>query len=101
MDIVNVIQTAQRPLIGIVGLVMIILVAMWSLKSLKSAAAPAEEVAPTIALPRTAPAGQAGYMPGAPTPVVLPTNTMRDRVNSTIEQQPEVAARVVRAWLKD
>jgi flagellar biosynthesis/type III secretory pathway M-ring protein FliF/YscJ len=47
------------------------------------------------------PAGQAGYMPGAPSPVILPTNTMRDRVNSTIEQQPDVAARVVRAWLKD
>ena len=34
-------------------------------------------------------------------PVVMPTNTMRDRVNSTIEQQPDVAARVVRAWLKE
>ena len=38
---------------------------------------------------------------GAPMPVMMPTNTMRDRVSSTIEQQPEVAARVVRAWLKD
>jgi len=101
MDIVNVIQTAQRPLIGIVGLVMIILVAMWSLKSLKSGGAQSDEAAPTIALPRSMPAGQAGYMPGAPAPVILPTNTMRDRVNSTIEQQPDVAARVVRAWLKD
>jgi flagellar biosynthesis/type III secretory pathway M-ring protein FliF/YscJ len=26
---------------------------------------------------------------------------MRDKVNSTIEQQPDVAARVVRAWLKE
>jgi flagellar biosynthesis/type III secretory pathway M-ring protein FliF/YscJ len=34
-------------------------------------------------------------------PVVMPTNTMRDKVNSTIEQQPDVAARVVRAWLKE
>jgi flagellar M-ring protein FliF len=101
MDIVNVIQTAQRPLLGIVGLVMIIIVAMISLKSLKSAAAPAAETGPTIALPRTAAGGQAGYMPGTAAPVVLPQNTMRDRVSSTIEQQPEVAARVVRAWLKD
>jgi hypothetical protein len=34
-------------------------------------------------------------------PVMLPTNTMRDKVNNTIEQQPDVAARVVRAWLKE
>jgi len=102
MDIVNVIQTAQRPLLGFVGLVMIILVAMWSLKSLKSSGAQSDEAAaPTIALPRSMPTGQAGYMAGAPAPVILPTNTMRDRVNSTIEQQPDVAARVVRAWLKD
>ena len=102
MDIVNVIQTAQRPLLGFVGLVMIILVAMWSLKSLKSSGAQSDEAAaPTIALPRSMPTGQAGYMAGVPAPVILPTNTMRDRVNSTIEQQPDVAARVVRAWLKD
>jgi flagellar M-ring protein FliF len=101
MDIVNVIQTAQRPLIGIVGLVMIIIVAMLSLKSLKGGSASNEESTPTIALPRSGAMGQPGYMPGAPAPVALPQNTMRDRVNSTIEQQPDVAARVVRAWLKD
>jgi flagellar M-ring protein FliF len=102
MDIVNVIQTAQRPLIGIVGLVMIIIVAMLSLKTLKPATTQTDEGVPTIALPRTAQSvGQPGYMPGAAAPVALPVNTMRDRVNSTIEQQPDVAARVVRAWLKD
>jgi len=100
-DIINVIQTAQRPLLGVLGLVMIILVAMFSLRSLKSASAAQAEAAPTIALPRGASIGQPGYIPGAPAPVILPQNTMRDRVNSTIEQQPEVAARVVRAWLKD
>ena len=40
-------------------------------------------------------------LPAAPMQVAMPTNTMRDRVNSTIEQQPDVAARVVRAWLKE
>ena len=56
--------------------------------------------AATIALPRGAGA-QPAFAGGQPMPVQLPQNTMRDRVNSTIEQQPEVAARVVRAWLKD
>jgi flagellar M-ring protein FliF len=99
-DVVNLIQTAQRPLLGILGLVMIILVAMFSLKSLKSSGASATEGQPTISLPRGHGA-QPAFAAGQPMPVVLPQNTMRDRVNSTIEQQPEVAARVVRAWLKD
>ena len=99
-DIVNIMQTAQRPLLGVIGLALIIVVALISLKSLKSAGATAE-ANPTIALKRADGNTQPGLNPGVPMPVMMPTNTMRDRVSSTIEQQPEVAARVVRAWLKD
>jgi flagellar M-ring protein FliF len=99
-DFVSVIQTAQRPLLGILGLVMIIVVALLSLKALKGAGASAGESQPTITLPRGV-AGQPGLAGAQPMPVMMPQNTMRDRVNSTIEQQPDVAARVVRAWLKD
>jgi flagellar biosynthesis/type III secretory pathway M-ring protein FliF/YscJ len=45
--------------------------------------------------------GQLALQPAAPMPMMMPQNTIRDRVNSTIEQQPDVAARVVRAWLKE
>jgi len=99
-DIVNIMQTAQRPLLGVLGLALIIVVALISLKSLKSAGATAE-ANPTIALKRADGNTHPGLTPGVPTPVMMPTNTMRDRVSSTIEQQPDVAARVVRAWLKD
>ncbi len=99
-DIVNIMQTAQRPLLGVLGLALIIVVALISLKSLKSAGATAE-ANPTIALKRADGNTHPGLNPGTPMPVMMPTNTMRDRVSSTIEQQPEVAARVVRAWLKD
>jgi hypothetical protein len=34
-------------------------------------------------------------------PLVMPTNTMRDKANSSIEQQPDAAVRVVRAWLRE
>ena len=100
-DIVNILQTAQRPLLGIVGLVLIIIVALISLKSLKGGGAAGSQQ-PTIALQR-ADGGHAhpGLNSGPPMPVLMPTNTIRDRVSSTIEQQPDVAARVVRAWLKD
>jgi flagellar biosynthesis/type III secretory pathway M-ring protein FliF/YscJ len=31
----------------------------------------------------------------------MPTNTMRDKIQGAIEAQPDTAARVVRAWLKE
>jgi hypothetical protein len=34
-------------------------------------------------------------------PLVMPTNTMRDKIQGAIEERPEAAARVVRAWLKE
>jgi flagellar M-ring protein FliF len=102
-DVVRVMQTAQRPLLGILGLVLIIVVALLSLKSLK-VSAPTGAAGQMMALPRpdgaaVMPQGALGA--GPLIPVVLPTNTMRDKVNNTIEQQPDVAARVVRAWLKE
>jgi flagellar M-ring protein FliF len=105
-NFLEVIQTTQRPLLGILGLVLIIVIALISLKSLKGASTTVAAPAPTIALPRatheSAPPMQHSVMNSGPLiPVQLPTNTMRDKVNSTIEQQPDVAARVVRAWLKE
>jgi flagellar M-ring protein FliF len=100
-DIVNVMQTAQRPLLGVIGLALIIVVALLSLKSLKAAgSAPGASV--VMALPRTDGSSPQQALTASPfVPVAMPTNTMRDKVNSTIEQQPDVAARVVRAWLKE
>jgi flagellar M-ring protein FliF len=99
-DFVNIVQTAQRPLLGILGLALIIVVALISIKSLKRTDATAA-AKPTIALQRGEATQHAGLNSGPQVPVMMPTNTMRDRVSSTIEQQPDVAARVVRAWLKD
>jgi flagellar M-ring protein FliF len=99
-DFVNIVQTAQRPLLGILGLALIIVVALISIKSLKGTGA-AAAAKPTIALQRAETNPHPGLNSGPQIPVMMPTNTMRDRVSSTIEQQPDVAARVVRAWLKD
>ena len=104
-DLVRVVQTAQRPLLGVLGLAMIIVVVLLSLKSLKPAGASTGAIAGSQQM-MALPAGSNGVVPQAIAPatlipVVLPTNTMRDKVNSTIEQQPDVAARVVRAWLKE
>jgi flagellar M-ring protein FliF len=102
-DIVRVVQTAQRPLLGVLGLVLIIIVALLSLKSLKTSGTTSSGTQ-VLSLPRGSDNGmmaQPALSSGPMVPVMLPTNTMRDKVNSTIEQQPDVAARVVRAWLKE
>jgi hypothetical protein len=83
------------------------MVAMMSLKSLKGSSshgALTSGHSPVMQLPRSndhSSQGPSVISAGPLIPVVLPTNTMRDKVNSTIEQQPDVAARVVRAWLKE
>jgi flagellar M-ring protein FliF len=106
-DVVRVMQTAQRPLLGILGLALIIVIALISLKSLKTGSSAASAGGQVLALPRgdqnvMMQQMQHGALASGPQmPVLMPTNTMRDKVNSTIEQQPDVAARVVRAWLKE
>jgi flagellar M-ring protein FliF len=96
-DIIKVVQTASRPVLGILGLVLIIVVMLISLKSIKGGGGAPGDM---ISLPRGAGASQVALQPPVAMPI-MPTNTMRDRVNSTIEQQPDAAARVVRAWLKE
>ena len=96
-DMTRVIETAQRPLLGILGLVLIIVVALLSLKSLRQTA---HSGSPVMMLPRGDMQQTALAMQPAP-PLMMPTDGVRNRVASSIEQQPDVAARVVRAWLKE
>jgi len=104
-DVVRMVQTIQRPLFGVLGLVVVIVVALLSLKQLKTPGSAGDRM---LTLPRADGNGAAAMVAPAtmplqmPTiPLVMPTNTMRDKVNSSIEQQPDHAARVVRAWLKE
>jgi flagellar M-ring protein FliF len=98
-DIVKVVQTATRPLLGVIGLALIVVVMLLSLKSLKGGVPMGS--GQVLSLPRADGMGQMSLQQPVSTPMIMPTNTMRDKVNSTIEQQPDVAARVVRAWLKE
>ena len=104
-DVIRMVQTFQRPLFGVLGLVVIIMVALLSLKQLK---APTSADKAMLALPHVDAKGMAALAPAAAMavhapvqPLVMPTNTMRDKVQTTVEAQPDTAARVVRAWLKE
>lgn len=98
-DLGQVVQDVQRPAIGILGLVLAFVIALLSLRALKRAPGYVAS-APVIALPRGEPVQEmiSMPMPAAPVPVA---NVMRDRITATVEQQPDVAARLVRAWVKE
>ncbi len=97
-DIVQTVQDVQRPVVGLLGLALAFVVAFMSLKAMKRPEFAAQ--APMMSLPRTDVTAEHQYIP-APAMVAPIANVIRDRVAATIEQQPDVAARLVRAWVKE
>ncbi len=97
-DILDIVQTVQRPAISLVAIIVALVIAMLSLKALRKP----EEIAatPTIMLPRGEPVSDTAYitMPQAIVPVA---NVLRDRITASVDAQPDVAAKLVRAWMKE
>ena len=99
-DMMQVAQQIERPALGVIGLALAFAVAMLSLKALKQPAN-SYQSAPVISLPRgemSSPEPMFASAPAAPVPVA---NIMRDRIAASVEEQPDVAARLVRAWIKE
>ncbi|MEO7085053.1 MAG: flagellar basal-body MS-ring/collar protein FliF [Gemmatimonadaceae bacterium] len=103
LDLVKVVQNIQRPALGLLGLLLITVIVLLSLRTLRGPK-PVEE--PVLALSAGATAAHARaalpqiHIPEIPV-LVMPVNGIRDRVAASIQQQPETATRVVRAWLKE
>ena len=51
-------------------------------------------------LPRGEPVTDTAYIP-MPASIVPVANVLRERISSSVETQPDVAARMVRAWMKE
>ena len=80
-------------------------IAFLSLKAIKqpSASAAVYESAPVMTLPAGDAIADTPFLAAAPV-MPLPQSlaaTMRDRIAASVEQQPDVAARLVRAWIKE
>jgi flagellar M-ring protein FliF len=101
-DFVQVVQDVQRPAFGVMGLLLAFVVALLSLRALKRPAVRFAADAQTVmSLPRPEPIAEPSYAPIPYTPPVPVANVMRDRITATVEHQPDVAARLVRAWIKE
>jgi flagellar M-ring protein FliF len=120
--LIETVKEVQRPALTALGLLLAFAVALVALRSLRPASTPAPAVAPALApgsgaLPAIAAGATADAPPALDTPassgvpaisassstptIVLPSSPTRDRVAATVEQHPEVAARLVRSWLKE
>ena len=107
-------QDNQRPMLMTVGMVLAFVIALLALKSLKTTPAAPAQLAYSGAMPAlTAGTPHHGAMHAASprefvqqaprAPINFPTaNTeVRDKVIASVDQNPDVAARLVKSWLKD
>jgi flagellar M-ring protein FliF len=105
--IVTKIREYEKPVLNVLALALAFVIAMLALKSLKTPASEAAaqslaagNASPTLA---AAPAGApGGELPRSVPERAIPASTqMRDRVAATVEEQPEVAAKLLRSWMKE
>jgi flagellar biosynthesis/type III secretory pathway M-ring protein FliF/YscJ len=98
-------QEMVRPGIWLLGLLAVFIVALKLIRALRVTAAPAPaETAPAAI--GAAPTANVLHPTGLESAVALPPPgpaipTPRDRVVDLIDERPDVAARLVRSWLKE
>jgi flagellar M-ring protein FliF len=104
-DVWALVSTLQRPVITIFALLLAFVVALRAIRALKPE--PATLTAPELAFEGGGPAALPG---GATAPVLEPvpaepilpvSSPMRDGVAKGVTEYPDLAARLVRAWLKE
>jgi flagellar M-ring protein FliF len=93
----------EKPVLNVMALALAFVIAMLALKSLRApvgAAAEQGTAQPSLA---AAPAGApGGDLPRVMSERAIPASTvMRERVVASVEEQPDVAARLLRSWMKE
>ena len=110
------VQEVQKPALGVLGLLLAFVVALIAIRSLKAGVAPAPALAAgsaaslpagvtaTLSAGATGPAA-AAVLP-APRPAAEPrpphpVTVLREQILTGVEQNPDVAARLVRSWMRE
>jgi flagellar M-ring protein FliF len=104
--LISRVETYKQPVLNVMALVLAFVVGFLALRSLR---APAGVGLPESALATGGTLPAAGAAPSTdalPRPVsadrqLSPNHAMRDRVAASVDGQPDVAARLVRAWMKE
>ena len=102
-NIVTKVREYEKPVLNVLALALAFVIALFALKSLKAPVTDAAErgAAPQSSLAAAA-AASSGELPRIPLERAIPASTaMRERVVASVEEQPEVAARLLKSWMKE
>jgi flagellar M-ring protein FliF len=102
-NVLTKVREYEKPVLNVMALALAFVIALMALRSLRTPVTVAAEQAagqPTLAAaPASAPGGE---LPRGIPERALPASTViRERVAATVEEQPEVAARLLRSWMKE
>lgn len=102
-NVVTKIREYEKPVLNVLALALAFAVAMLALKSLRAPLTAASEPSvgqPTLAAAAAgAPGGELPRM--APDRAIPASTAMRERVVASVEEQPDVAARLLKSWMKE
>lgn len=102
-NVVTKIREYEKPVLNVLALALAFIVAMLALKSLRAPLTAAAEQTggqPTLAAAAAgAPGGELPRM--APDRAIPASTAMRERVVASVEDQPDVAARLLKSWMKE
>jgi flagellar M-ring protein FliF len=103
-NVLTKVREYEKPALNVLALALAFAIALMALKSLRAPMAAAGEQTTQQPVLAAAAAGGApgGDMPRAIPERALPASTAtRDRVVASVEGQPEVAARLLKSWMKE
>ncbi|MCL4214684.1 MAG: flagellar M-ring protein FliF [Gemmatimonadales bacterium] len=120
LSTLETLQSVQRPALNALGILLAFIIALLALRAAgktsetvtalagapgylpTDAGAAGRYQAPFGAQAHMSDGGQHGGAPGRPLPMIsIPSNPVRDQVLATVQQQPDAAAKLMRAWLRD
>jgi flagellar M-ring protein FliF len=100
--VVTRIREYEKPVLNVLALALAFVIALLALRSLRAPAQVGAEEAAAPGSLAAAAAAAGGELPRVMPDRAIPASTqMRERVVATVEDQPEVAARLLKSWMKE
>ncbi len=100
--VITRIREYEKPVLNVLALALAFVIALLALRSLRAPAQAAVEAGAAQEALAAVPAGASGELPRTLPERAIPASTqMRERIVATVEDQPEVAARLLKSWMKE
>jgi flagellar M-ring protein FliF len=102
-NVITRVREYEKPVLNVLALALAFVIALLALKSLKApVTADGEQTTAQPALAAAPSGAPGGELPRISHERAIPASTaMRERVVASVEDQPDVAARLLRSWMKE